>query len=111
LGDCERCLGANSERENDRPIHRVRRDALIHHHMPTPGMRRLGVHLRSVREGKKYTQQMAADIIGTSRQAIDRIENGTQQIIARELIQLASFYGMEAADFQSEEYCPDAPVL
>ena len=64
--------------------------------------RSLGEVLRSHRERCKMTQELVAEKIGVSRQAVSKWESGTAEPSTSNLIKVARLYGIDPADLLRE---------
>ena len=64
--------------------------------------RSLGEVLRSHRERCKMTQELVAEKIGVSRQAVSKWESGTAEPSTSNLIKVAHLYGVDPADLLRE---------
>ncbi len=64
--------------------------------------RSLGEVLRSHRERCKMTQELVAEKIGVSRQAVSKWESGTAEPSTSNLIKVARLYGVDPADLLRE---------
>ena len=64
--------------------------------------RSLGEVLRSHRERCKMTQELVAEKIGVSRQAVSKWESGAAEPSTSNLIKVARLYGVDPADLLRE---------
>ena len=64
--------------------------------------RSLGEVLRSHREHCKMTQELVAEKVGVSRQAVSKWESGTAEPSTSNLIKVARLYGVDPADLLRE---------
>ena len=64
--------------------------------------RSLGEVLRSHRERCKMTQELVAEKIGVSRQAVSKWESGAAEPSTSNLIKVARLYGIDPADLLRE---------
>ena len=64
--------------------------------------RSLGEVLRSHRERCKMTQELVAEKIGVSRQAVSKWESGAAEPSTSNLIKVARLYGADPADLHRE---------
>ena len=64
--------------------------------------RSLGEVLRAHRECCKMTQELVAEKIGVSRQAVSKWEQGTSEPSTTNLVKLARLYGVDPADLLRE---------
>ena len=64
--------------------------------------RSLGEVLRAHRERCKMTQELVAEKIGVSRQAVSKWESGAAEPSTSNLIKVARLYGVDPADFLRE---------
>lgn len=64
--------------------------------------RSLGEVLRSHRERCKMTQELVAEKIGVSRQAVSKWESGAAEPSTSNLIKVARLYGVDPADLLPE---------
>ena len=64
--------------------------------------RSLGEVLREHREGCKMTQELVAEKIGVSRQAVSNWEQGKAEPSTTNLVKLAHLYGVDPADLLRE---------
>ena len=64
--------------------------------------RSLGEVLRSHRERCKMTQELVAEKIGVSRQAVSKWEQGKTEPSTTNLVKLARLYGVDPADLLRE---------
>lgn len=64
--------------------------------------RSLGEVLRERREGCKMTQELVAEKLGVSRQAVSKWEQGKTEPSTTNLVKLARLYGVDPADLLRE---------
>ena len=64
--------------------------------------RSLGEVLRERREGCKMTQELVAEKLGVSRQAVSKWEQGKTEPSTTNLVKLAHLYGVDPADLLRE---------
>ena len=64
--------------------------------------RSLGEELRAHRERCKMTQELVAEKIGVSRQAVSKWESGAAEPSTSNLIKVARLYGVDPADLLRE---------
>lgn len=64
--------------------------------------RSLGEVLRERREGCKMTQELVAEKLGVSRQAVSKWEQGASEPSTTNLVKLARLYGVDPADLLRE---------
>lgn len=64
--------------------------------------RSLGEVLRAHREGCKMTQELVAEKLGVSRQAVSKWEQGKTEPSTTNLVKLAHLYGVDPADLLRE---------
>lgn len=64
--------------------------------------RSLGEVLRAHREGCKMTQELVAEKLGVSRQAVSKWEQGKTEPSTTNLVKLARLYGVDPADLLRE---------
>ncbi len=58
----------------------------------------LGQWLRELRMEHGYTQEYVAEMLGVSRQAVSKWENGSSEPSTAKLFALAQLYGLEVAE-------------
>ena len=64
--------------------------------------RSLGEVLRERRESRKMTQELVAEKLGVSRQAVSKWEQGASEPSTTNLVKLARLYGVDPADLLRE---------